>query len=309
LGDRYMGKAFAVPWKSVMIYLVPIFLAFGALWAWVKKKALPQPVLLLFVAIFSAYFASRSLAFKLYVPNRHLQCPMSVALIVAFSILLWSLFNRSKELNSTRFKEAWLSFFSMICLACVVWVGTGDGMYGDANFNYSRYKHGKVFEWLRKNTPESALVAGHPTHIDATQLFAMRKAYVTTETTHPFYPEYYKEMKRRYIISLKAHYARDWHKFVKLLSVDKIDYFVFSRKRFYSPIKDKVYSPLNEEVLQKLIKYPVEEYLYKKLPQQLDYKKAPFMVFRDDYSAVIDVNILRTWLEEREVAEEKNKEV
>jgi hypothetical protein len=106
-------------------------------------------------------------------------------------------------------------------------------------------------------------------------------------------------MKRRYIISLRAHYARDWQEFVDLLDPEGIDYFVFSRKRFYPEVLMKerslIFAPLNE-LAAELTSYDLQEYLYKKLPREVDLEEAPFMLFKDEQSALIDIKVLKEWL-------------
>ena len=68
-----------------------------------KGRKLFLPLWLFLVSIFCVYFASRALAFKLYVPDRHLQYPMTIFWIVAFCIFIWSAFNRSDNLKDTSF--------------------------------------------------------------------------------------------------------------------------------------------------------------------------------------------------------------
>ena len=225
---------------------------------------------------------------------------MTVFWIVAFCIFIWSAFSRSDNLKDSSFKNSWPAMLVSSVLALIVYFGSGSGMYGDANFNYHIYKKGKAFLWLKKNSPEDSLIAGHPTHIDALPLFAMRRAFVTNEATHPFYVNYYNEMKRRYIISLKAHYATDWNEFLQLLEPEHIDYFVFSKKRFYPEVlaneSNKTFAPLNELVAT-LTDKPLESYVYKKLPSKVDLTVAPYMVYKDDMSAVVDVKKLKNWLD------------
>ncbi|MCB0336351.1 MAG: hypothetical protein KDD62_08590, partial [Bdellovibrionales bacterium] len=263
-----------------------------------RPQAPPVPWSLwaFFISVVLVYGLSRILAFKLYVPNRHLQFPMSFFLIVAVSGAVWRLFC---TVERPRFCARPLATaIGYALLMGVVVLGTADGLQGTANFNYSLFKKGKVFAWLRENTPERSLIAGHPTHIDALPLFAKRRAFVTTETTHPFYPTYYQEMKRRQIISLKAHYARDLQEIVSLLEPEGIDYFVFSRQRFY-PDKlksERYYAPLNI-LVDELTSYPADSYAYKQIPRELDLDKAPYQIFRDDQSAVIDIAKLKRFLE------------
>jgi hypothetical protein len=303
-------------WKRNMFYFVIGLLFLLALLGWHRKRRVfPVQLLTLFLSIVIVYYCSRLIPFKLYVPNRHLQVPMSVFLISIFSIGFWrALVKRSdqesleKEVDygEADFKKTWPAMIAFVLLGTLIWAGTGNGLYGTANFNYSLNKKGRAFRWIRRNTEPTALVAGHPTHIDALQLFGIRKAYATTETTHPFYPGYYNEIKRRLIISLKAHYARSLREVVDLLEPEGIDYFIFSRKRFYPASKDnpvglkydKFFSPLNT-LVNDLTARHYEDYAYKQLPREVDLSKAPFMFFKDEQSAVVGIKELKAFLKEK----------
>lgn len=263
-----------------------------------RRKVLPGELSIFLLATTVVYFLSRPLAFKLYVPNRHLQFPMSVVLITIFSVAVWRAFYSGKNSYAdTSLRKSWQSLVAFLALGIFVFIGTGDGLVGAANFNYSQDKKGGVFLWTRKETPKEALMAGHPTHIDGMMLFGQRRAYATTETAHPFYQGYFKEVKRRIEISLRAHYARDLKEVAAILEPDNIDYFVFSRKRFYPEAleKEKYFEPL-KGLVDELTSRDYRDYAYKKLPREVDLINHPYMPFRDDQSVVIDVRKLRDYL-------------
>ena len=186
-----------------------------------------------------------------------------------------------------------------------MFVGSNIGLFGTANFNYARDKKGHVFEWIKKNTPESALIAGHPTHIDGVQLFAIRRGYVTTETTHPFYKGYYAEMYRRNEISLRAHYAASLPELVSILEPEGITHFVFKRADFYpGAMKKMKFFPSYKPLLDTLTSRSSDEYAYRQLPSQVDVANYPFMPYKDKISVVVDVQALKSYLQSQEVASE-----
>jgi hypothetical protein len=269
-----------------------------------KRHPIPIQMGCYFLAIVAVYFASRAIPFKLYVPNRHLQFPMSIFLITLFSIAVWKILEGDSAESSAgrgRLKN-WRGALGLLALGAFVWLGTGDGLQGSANFNYVRNKKGHAFRWLRLHSDPKALVAGHPTHIDAVQLFAVRKGYATTETAHPFYPKYFAEMKRRLEISLRAHYARSLREVVELLEPEGIDYFVFSKQRFYPKAleTEDYFEPLNG-LVQELTARNYMDYAYKQLPREVDRGKYPFLVFRDEQSAIVNIKELREYLEQQGV--------
>jgi hypothetical protein len=192
---------------------------------------------------------------------------------------------------------------SLSCIGALVFAGSGQGLSGTLNFNYPSDKKGHVFQWLKDNTPEESLVAGHPTHIDGVQLFAMRKAYVTTETTHPFYTRYYAEMKRRNEIVLRAHYSASLEELLSVLEPEGINYFVFKRADFYPQVLPKLtFFPPFEGLMKELTSRSADNYAYRKLPEQVDIQSYPFMPFKDRFSAVVDVNALRAYVQEKRTA-------
>lgn len=267
-----------------------------------RRKSVPPELWCFLAAILSVYFASRLLAFKLYVPNRHLQFPMAFFFITAFSVAAWRVLHKSSSVDGVRssnFKSAWKSVLGLVAVAGLVFAGSHVGLNGAANFNYSYNKKGHVFSWIRKNTAEDSLIGGHPTFIDAVQLFGMRRGYATTETAHPFYPTYFAEIKKRLELSLRAHYAKDLSELVKIVEPAGIDYFVFERKRFYPEELDEAsYFPGLNHVFDDVHKRPHENYAYRQLPAEIDLEKAPYMPFKDSQSALVDIKLLKQYLAE-----------
>ena len=283
-----------IPYIFITILLV--LLAYGVR---KNRKIFPLELAAYFISVSIIYLLSRPLAFNLYVPDRHLQQPLTIFWIAAFLVLLWRLFStKSNSANGySSNKPTLLLSVSLIILSAMVFLGNGHGFYGSANFNYSLYKKGRAFAWLKKFSPEDSLVAGHPQHLDAVMLFSNRKGYATYETAHPFYPKYFDEMLRRHKISLKAHYAKTLQEVYDLLAPERIDYFVFSKQRFYPDRleKEEYFEPLRPMV-KELASRHYSDYAYKHMPAQVDLEKAPFMVFKDDQSAVVDVKKLGEYL-------------
>lgn len=278
----------------IVIGLFALLAAFGAL---KRKVAVPAELTIFIASVFLVYFASREFAFRLYVPNRHLQFPIGIFIIVALPTAIWRLFSLGSNLA-----RGWRGFVGLTVLAIMIYVGSSHGLKGAANFNYSTDKRGRVFKWLHENTPETSLIAGNPTHIDPIQLFSGRRGYATTETAHPFYLGYYNEIERRLIISWQANYARTLKEMLEILEPEGINYFVFRKADFYPDALGRAsyFKPLNL-VVEELTARPYPEYAYRELPAQVDLEHYPFMVFKDHMSVVIDLAKLRKYLAEQSV--------
>jgi hypothetical protein len=298
--------------RAVTPFVVVGFLATLVVIGWRRKRvAIPAEIVTFGIAALTVYMLSRILAFRLYVPNRHLQIPMAIFFIFACTLAAWRALHRGKasvleeagSFKDSRWRYAWVSMCMLFVWAGLVYAGSNVGLFGAANFNYARDKKGNVFEWLSRNTPESALIAGHPTHLDGVQLFAIRRGYVTTETTHPFYKGYYAEMYRRNEISLRAHYAASLEEVVSILEPEGITHFVFKRADFYPEAMRKVkFFPSYKPLLDTLTSRPEGEYAYRQLPAKVDMTTYPFMPYKDKMSVVIDVQALKTYLQSREAA-------
>jgi hypothetical protein len=264
------------------------------------RRTVPAVLMTFLIGTMTAYFASRIFAFKLYVPNRHLQFPMGFFFISFFSVGLWRLFHKrpvEEARADASWRSAWPAVAALVLIAALVFAGSGTGLYGGANFNWTLTKKGDVFIWLREHTEPDALVAGHPTHIDGVPLYGMRTAFVTTEVSHPFYDKYYAEMKRRLEISLRAHYAASLDELLQLLEPEGVDYFIFERDLFYpEELAKAYYFPPFIEMTKELGSRHYLDYAYRELPRKVDQKIFPFMPFRDDYSVVVDIKALKQYL-------------
>lgn len=254
-----------------------------------NKTLVPTALWSFLIGIAGVYLVSRQVMFKLYVPDRHLLIPMTFFLIPAFTIALWSLFKENSKRAS----------FALVGLGIFIYICGGTGLYGEGDIRYHAYRYGKVFDWLRKYSPEQAVVAGHPTNVDPTLLFGMRRVYVSTETAHPFYLKFYTEMERRLEISLRAHYATSAQEFLKIIKDEPIDYFIFSRRRFTNEAlgKETYHSPL-AQLARTLCSKDSKSYLFSKLPRTRDLKNHPFIKYSDEESTIIDIRSFKEFLEQ-----------
>jgi hypothetical protein len=300
IGRLYRPAEF---WRQNIWWMIPAALAALALIGVRRKRvALPAEVMLFGVASLITYSLARIFAFRLFVPDRHLQIPMVFFMVTALVVGIWRAFHRtvpagSAERPASRLRDSWGALLVLTGLGVVVYQCSATGLQGDANFNYPINKRGRMYEWIRANTSQDALVACHPTHCDGMQLIASRKALVTTETSHPFYPRYNLEMRRRSEISLRAHYAESLTDVVTLLQPEGVTHFVFRRADFRPEnlAKATYFPPLNT-VVKELVNRPNKKFAFSELPKTLDPQGHPYVTFIDDVSIIVDVNALATHL-------------
>lgn len=245
------------------------------------------------------YVASRVLAFKLFVPDRHLQFPFAILFVVAFTSAVWRIAMSTSAESSphagySRPTKEYRGILALAVLAAFIFAGSGTGLYGSANFNYDRYRRGRVFDWLRGHTPLDAVVAGEPIFIDPVQLFAERKGFITSETAHPFYTGYWQEAQRRLELSLRANYALSAEEFLRNVGSEGISYFILDRQSLLGDRlkKAKYYAPFNK-LIRQLAEHPPQDYLGRKLldlPRDVSERFVPYI---DDRAIVIDVEALK----------------
>jgi len=282
---------------AVLIPIGVLCITFGlTIVGLVKKiKIVPLEALLFGVSVVLVHELSRILAFYLYVPNRHLQIPMAFFFIIVFSAGLWHvacyLFRNQGE---EKYLKALVGFALIVC---VVVFGSGDGLQGKANFNTYKYQKGRFSEWIRDNTPTGALVAGFPTLVDPVPLFGERRVLISTEMAHPFYRGYYDQIRDRVTASLKAHYAKDLNELYDIVAPLGVSYFVFQRDLFYpEALKKASYFKPYDQLVFSLTRGDVNQYAYRQLPKAVDLINAPFMPFKDNVAAIVDIHRLGQYL-------------
>ncbi len=297
--------------KAIRPAVIGIFVLIIGTSLFRRRKILPSELYFFIISAWTVYFASRFLAFQLYVPDRHLQFPMTIFYTIAYSIAAWRFFYPMRNFLAlghpgNRFEDrialdsAWRGMLGLFLLGSLILASSGLQLTGSANFNASRESRGRVFPWISRNTPESSLIAGHPTSLDTIQLFGMRKGYVTTETSHPFYSKYREEMRRRLEIAFRANYAKDLEELVAITQPEGIDYFLFDRRLFYeNRLREAEYFPPLNPLVKELAGRPVEDYAYRKLPLVIHERMTPenaasypYIVYWDKRHVLVDLRKL-----------------
>lgn len=280
---------------SLVVGLVVLLTILGAVR---RVSTFPSPLVAYAAASGLVYAASRIFAFKLFVPDRHLQFPFAILSIVAFSVAVWRALVASSSSGAAPIRishrSSLVGLAGLFALGLFIYSGSGTGLYGPANFNYHRLKRGHVFEWIKSNTPPDSTIAGEPIFIDPVQLFGERKGFITSETAHPFYSGYWDEARRRMEISLRANYARNSRELLDLLEHEDVNYFVFDRGSLSGDRlkKAKYYAPFNV-LIKDLSQYHPEEYLGRKLLSLSGDERREVVPYIDDRAIVVDMRALK----------------
>jgi hypothetical protein len=301
---RFGFQAFTNKWErplGLLENLLPlgIVVACGVIWlrgVGIRRNYVPTEVVCLGIGAVAVHALSRVFAFYLYVPNRHLQIPMALFFIVGISGGVWLL--ASHQTKPRNGPHVIRGILGLLCVTLVVVYGSGSGLQGKANFNTHINQKGHFAHWLRNNTPLDALVAGYPTLVDAVPLFAERKVYISTEMAHPFYKGYYDKIKDRIIVSLRAHYAPTLTALYDEIAPYGISYFVFQRNLFYPEQLSSAsfFKPYDQLVFSLTRGVDPMNFAYRALPKEVNLDVAPFMPFKDETAAVVDVRLLGRYL-------------
>ena len=283
--------------QSMPYLVIGLCTLLGAFAVALRKRLLPAEMLLYVFSVVAVYLASRQIAFYLYVPDRHLRLPLGFFFILALPAALWCSAVCGSKYPS--WKRSLLGVVLFGGLAAMIYSGSALGLRGDANFNVNIHRKAGLFTWLHEVSAPEALVAGHPSHIDDTMLLAVRRAFITAETAHPFFDGYYREVERRLRIVWSAYYATDVLDFYRMLRAENIDYFVFRRNDFrrHTLAQATYYQPFTEWVRNLASKDP-SEYVFHNLPRGEPNGPNPVLPFRDRYSIVVDVHQLGVFLGE-----------
>jgi hypothetical protein len=288
----FMGRVYRTPQSTLEVLPIVVSLLILTLLILalrLKRALIPQPITLFSLVSCGIYLLSRVVAFKLFVPDRYLLYPIGIALIIGLSVGVWRI-ALAPESSIRRGAGLLGGVASLLVLASLIYWGSGLGLQttskGTLNYNHRDNKRGWVFVWISKNTPEDALFAGHPIHVDPLPLFGARKTYVTNETWHPFFTHYNEEIKRRMTVVFKALYATSAQEFLSLVQPEGITHFVFPKKQF-TPLAlrtARFHRPL-DTLVQSLTKRTPAEYFARNLP--LDHPSV--VVFQDETTVVVNV--------------------
>lgn len=245
-----------------------------------RRMPMPREVVVLGLGSLVTYFASRWVAFKLFIPDRYLLAPMTIFFVFAGVFMVMTLGRRVVGRVA-----GGLMVFSLI------WLGSGDGLQGDLNFNkHVRMRSLAVWHWISQNLPQDAVLGGQPTTLDMAMLVGKRKAYINTEAAHPIFTGYYGFIKPRIELSLRAVYAKTLVELNTLLKGSGITHFVYKRDLFYPNRLDKAkYFPPFDVLVSELTRGPHDKYAFREIQGLSEQDLNDLIVYRDPAYLVISV--------------------
>src|SRR5690606_9468209 len=115
------------------------------------------------------------------------------------------------------------------------------------------------------------------------------------ETAHPFYDKYYEIVKHRLRVTLRAHYAKSVPEFLGAIGDEKIDYYIFNRKKFQpEQLSKATYFAPFDALVRELTSENQADYAYFDLTNTVDSGDPSYLVFSDSNFALIDLGKLRS---------------
>jgi hypothetical protein len=202
----------------------PFVLGSGALYTVVLRKKLHWDTTwtALLVASVLCYVAADTFFMRLYIPNRYSRHAIAVILI------LWNARNLSAVLALVPKRAIRYAAAAMI-------LTVGAYLYGDTfrqgedTTNRTRFRDLSAFV---RTLPPGVLIAGGPYLMDDIPVQARRSVLVNYKLTHPWWDQYYPEMRARTEATYEAIYATDFTAVNRLHEEYGVTHFVVSRSAY-----------------------------------------------------------------------------
>ncbi len=177
----------------------------------------------------------------LYIPNRYSR--YSIAVLV----ILWNTANWQVILE--RVSRPWARAVGLAGLMAIAGYLSTDSLdQGENTLNQKRY--GDVSAFIR-NLPAKILIAGHPFHMDDIAIQGRRSVLCNYKLAHPWYSDYYREIKQRTEAVFAAYYATDRETVNALYYRYGVTHFMIGKKYYHKSVyRDrKVYvNPYNDYI-------------------------------------------------------------
>lgn len=209
------------PWlgAAVTALLLPLlFLGARRLDRERLKPALPALGFLLLASVI-LYFAARALLFKLFVPSRYLEYATNILYCLGLGLCLAPLARTAARGGRTA---------GAVLLAAALLLGAWR-LSGTALYDYS---DGAALYAAVRETPKTAVFAGHPALMDNVLTFGERDVYASFELAHPWSRAYWARLAPRLDRVLRAYYAADPAELTRFCAQEGVDYLVVDRRHF-----------------------------------------------------------------------------
>ena len=153
----------------------------------------------LMVASIIGYLLADLFFMQLYVPNRYTR---NTALVL---LALWN--GGNTDALAARIPWRPIRYAALLALFTVAGFAFQDTLDRD-KWTLNRTSRVGLYDFLR-TLPKKILIAGHPRYMDDIPVLAKRSVLANYKMAHPWYEEYYEEVRRRKHATFKALYATD----------------------------------------------------------------------------------------------------
>lgn len=211
-----------VPGTLVALCTLPILWAGARVANWRSLLGKLRPFLFLLAASVVLYFAARLLLLALFIPSRYLEYTTNLGYVVLFGCLLG--LATKKWLSRLPWSAVLGGCLIVLCLALA-----GLRLHGEGLYDYG--EDAPLYAAVRQ-TPASALYAGHPYTMDNVLTFGRRSVLASYELAHPWSKGLWHMLEPRLESMVQAYYARDVASVRKFCKKWGIDYMVMDEAHF-----------------------------------------------------------------------------
>ncbi len=176
----------------------------------------------LILAAAGAYLLADIFFMHLYIPNRYTRHSLAVLLIVWNAGNIDLLIDR---IRSLRWKK--ISLAAMILFAGILYFE--DFIENENSIDRRRYE--PLCQFIRQ-LPDGALIAGSPFYMDNITVQGKHSVLCNFKMAHPWFSDYYAEIKERTRATFRALYATDKEAVNALHETYGVDYFVIGKSNF-----------------------------------------------------------------------------
>jgi len=182
---------------------------------------------------------------RLYIPNRYTRYSLAVLLA------LWNA--RNWDLILARVNRRFVRYALVAVLLVVGGFAYGASFEHDRGWT-DRREMTPVSRFIRMALPEGILVAGSPKQLDDVMVQGRRSVSCPYNIAHPWFTDYYDEMRERTRATLRAHFASGPEPINELHRRYGVTHFLVDKRLFEYALKGKrlFAEPYNGEIYEEL---------------------------------------------------------
>ncbi|MBI3990285.1 MAG: hypothetical protein HY347_11800 [candidate division NC10 bacterium] len=206
----------------------------------------PKEVWHLMLSSLSLFLLAYLVLFRLHLPSRFSEVPISLCLMIFASIHLRPALQKiARLIPYDRLRSRPVAVAEVVGVTLVLFFFIVGVSMSRAKLEH--FPDGSLTSFLA-TLHKDALIAGHPEDMDWIPIFSKRRVLVNRELSLPYHVEYYGEIRRRTLDTLEAYYTDSLTDIARFCRKYGVDYLVVNRSRFTSdslqtqPIYDEPYN-------------------------------------------------------------------